>query len=265
MVILRYLRFFKGVCFDQRRLYDLEHSAWKRVLSDSSGVLAGRDIRLKKSPINRATTAVRTRITYVGYRASKAALREAEAAFAEGKVLVIPTDTVYGLAASAFRPQAIAQIYRLKGRSYKKPLPFLVAGFSQAAALVEPISTRLRGLLDKYWPGPLTVVFKTSTLGRWVAGGKDTIAVRIPRHPAALALLRALNYPLAATSANASGKKPAVSGAEVRRLFAGRVPLVWDAGRCPAGVPSTVLDASSWPWTLIREGAVKKEELIKYL
>lgn len=217
------------------------------------------------SPSTRTTRRSPTRIIKIARGPSQAALREAEAALDLGGVMAIPTDTVYGLAAGAFRPQAIARIYALKGRSYKKPLPFLVADFAQAAALVEPIARNLRALLDRYWPGPLTVVFKTSSLGRWVTGGKDTIAVRIPRHPAALALLKALNYPLATTSANPSGREPAASGAAAAKMFAGRVPLLWDAGRCPVGEASTVLDASSWPWTLLREGAVKKDELAAYL
>jgi L-threonylcarbamoyladenylate synthase len=208
---------------------------------------------------------LKTKVIKVGNRPPASALREAAEVLDLGGVAGIPTDTVYGLAAGAFRPQAVARIYRLKGRSYKKPLPFLVADFARAAALVEPISSRLRALLDRYWPGPLTVVFKTSSLGRWVTGGKDTIAVRIPRHPAALALLKALDYPLATTSANPSGKPPAASGAATARMFAGRVPLILDAGRCPVGEASTVLDAAHWPWTLVREGAVKKEELARYL
>lgn len=179
--------------------------------------------------------------------------------------MVFPTDTVYGLAASAFRPQAIENIYRLKGRSYDKPLPFLVASFAQAAALVEPISRGLRALIDRYWPGPLTVVFKTSSLGRWVTGGKETIAIRIPKHAAARELLRRANIPLAATSANPSGKPPAVSGSAALKMFRGRVDVLLDAGKCPVGEASTVLDASSYPWTLVREGAVKKHELLPYL
>jgi L-threonylcarbamoyladenylate synthase len=186
-------------------------------------------------------------------------------ALENGGVVVFPTDTVYGVAASVFRPQAVARIYRLKGRSYKKPLPLLVAGFDQARALVEPISRRLMKLLDDYWPGPLTVVFKTSDLGKWATGGKPTVAIRIPDHPVTLAILRAANIPLATTSANPSGRPPAATGRAAARIFRNRVDVLVDAGPCPGGEPSTVLDASSFAWTLVREGAVKKKELLKYL
>jgi L-threonylcarbamoyladenylate synthase len=192
-------------------------------------------------------------------------LRETVRILREGGVAVFPTDTVYGIGASVFRPGAIRRIYRLKGRSYKKPLPLLVADPRQAEPLVEPLSDRLRRLLRDRWPGPLTVVFRTSSLGKLATGGKETVAVRVPDHPAARALLKAVGSPLAVTSANPSGKPPAATGAAARRMFGGRVEVLWDGGRCPVGVASTVLDASSLQWTLVREGAVKKKELLKYL
>ena len=194
-----------------------------------------------------------------------AVVLEAKGVLEAGGVVVFPTDTVYGIGASVFRPRAVRRIYQLKGRSYRKPLPLLVAGFAQARALVEPIAPRLQKLLDHYWPGPLTVVFKTSSLGRWATGGRETVAVRIPDHPAALALLKAAGVPLAVTSANPSGKKPAVTGAQAAKVFGGRVEALLDAGACPGGKASTVLDASSFAWTLVREGAVSKKELMRFL
>jgi L-threonylcarbamoyladenylate synthase len=208
---------------------------------------------------------VETRTYAARGRALSEGVRAAASALDRGEVVVLPTDTVYGLAAGAFRPHATDEIYRLKGRDYRKPLPFLVARLDQALALVEDVTPRLKKLLDRYWPGPLTVVFKTSSLGRWVTGGKDTIAVRIPKHPAALALLRAVDGPLAATSANPSGRAPAVTAAQALGMFGGRVPVVLDGGRCPEGEASTVLDAAGYPWTLVREGAVKRRELLRYL
>ncbi|HRY28456.1 MAG TPA: L-threonylcarbamoyladenylate synthase [Elusimicrobiota bacterium] len=195
----------------------------------------------------------------------RTAVQTAVESLRSGGLVVFPTDTVYGLAAGAFRPEAIGRIYRLKGRSYKKPLPFLVAHLDQARALVEPIPARLRRLLDRYWPGPLTVIFKTSPLGRWVAGGKDTIAVRIPKHRVALELLREFGQPLATTSVNISGGTPARSGTQARTFCSGKVGVVLDAGRCPVGEPSTILDASTYHWVLRREGAIKEKELLKYL
>jgi len=186
-------------------------------------------------------------------------------ALAAGENVIFPTDTVYGLAGHIFRPDAIRRIYALKGRSYKKPLPFLIARAQQARALVEPLSPRLEKIVARYWPGPLTVVFKTSTLGRWTAGGKETLALRVPDHPAALSLLRGLGMPLAVTSANRSEESPAVTAREALAVFRGRVAVVLDGGRCPGGEASTVLDAAGHHWTLVREGAVKKKELLSYL
>lgn len=194
-----------------------------------------------------------------------AVLKATVAALNAGGVAVFPTDTVYGIGASVFRPAAVKRIYKLKGRSYKKPLPYLVADRRQVAPLVEPMSERLKRLLDDHWPGPLTVVFKTSELGRMVTGGKETAAFRVPDHGPAIALLKAFGAPLATTSANPSGRPPATTGAAARRMFGGRVEVLWDGGRCPGGVASTVLDASSMQWTLVREGAIKKKTLLQYL
>jgi L-threonylcarbamoyladenylate synthase len=209
--------------------------------------------------------AVKTKVYKIGRKVPKDVLRQTVRALDEGGVVVFPTDTVYGLAAGAFRPRAMDRIYEMKGRSYKKRLPLMVADVQKAEALVGPLSPRLRRLLRRYWPGPLTVVFKTSPLGQWVTGGKKTVAIRIPRHPAALALLKAARIPLAVTSANRSGRPEALTGRAALRLFKGRADVVWDAGRCPVGEVSTVLDAAHEPWTLLREGVVKKEALEKYL
>jgi len=186
-------------------------------------------------------------------------------ALANGGVVVFPTDTVYGMGASVFRPLAIRRIYKMKGRSWKKPLPFLVSDVEQALSLVEPPDRKLQRLLRTWWPGPLTVVFKTSSLGRWTTGGKETLALRIPKHPVALAILREAGAPLAVTSANRSGQKETLTGEHVARLFFGKADVIVDGGPCQRGVPSTVLDVSSSAWTLVREGAVSREELLKFL
>lgn len=209
---------------------------------------------------------MKTHLIHVkGRRIGRNAVEQTVTALAAGGVVIFPTDTVYGIAASVFRPQAIRRIYRLKGRSYKKPFPFLVANVEQALALVEPPSKKLRHLLDKYWPGPLTVVFNTSALGRWTTGGKDTLALRIPAHPVTQAILKEMGHPLAVTSANRSGQAEAVTGKEAEGLFAGKVDVLVDAGPCPGGVPSTVINVASTHWTLVREGAIKKKELLRFL
>lgn len=219
-----------------------------------------------KGKTPRRRNAVETKIIRLrGARSLRPAARAAARVLDAGGLVVFPTDTVYGLAASVFRPAAIRQIYRLKGRSYKKPLPILVAGLAQARPLVETFGQRLESLLKKYWPGPLTVVLKTSHVGRLATGGKPTVGLRVPRHNAALALLRAVDRPLAVTSANKSGRPPAVTGAAAAKIFKGRVHMILDAGPCPGGEVSTVLDAAGDHWSLLREGAVKKKELLNYV
>ncbi|MBL8024388.1 MAG: threonylcarbamoyl-AMP synthase [Elusimicrobia bacterium] len=209
---------------------------------------------------------MKTDLLYVqARRISRAAVERTTALLAKGGVAVFPTDTVYGIAASVFRPQAVRRIYQLKGRSYKKRLPFLVADIDQALALVERPGKRLVKLLEKYWPGPLTVVFNTSSLGQWTTGGKDTLAIRIPDHPVTLAILKKMGQPLAVTSANRSGQPEAVSGHEAQQFFSGRVDILVDAGPCPGGIPSTVINVASTHWTLVREGAIKKKELLRFL
>jgi L-threonylcarbamoyladenylate synthase len=192
-------------------------------------------------------------------------LREVQAVLTGGGTVVFPTDTVYGLAADIFRPEAIRRLYALKGRSYRKRIPFLAADMDQVRPLVEPPSARLQRLLRDYWPGPLTVVFPTSAVGRWTAGGKDTLALRVPDHPATRAILRAVGHPLAATSANLSGRPDTTTGRAAAKIFAGRVDLILDGGPCPGGKASTVLNAVGPAWTLEREGAVTKRELLRYL
>lgn len=192
-------------------------------------------------------------------------MREMVESLKAGAVVIFPTDTVYGMAASVFRPAAIRRIYRLKGRSYKKPLPLLAADLAQALPLLEIHSSRLKSLLREHWPGPLTVVFKTSSLGRMATGGKETVAVRVPDHPAVRALLKAFGAPLAVTSANVSGRSPAVTGAAAKKIFGGKVDVLWDGGRCPVGKASTVLDAAGDEWTLVRTGAIPRRALLSHL
>ncbi len=192
-------------------------------------------------------------------------INETVAVLDKGGVVVFPTDTVYGIGASVLQPAAISRIYRLKGRSYKKPLPLLVAGFQQVQPLVESIPSNVRRMLKKFWPGPLTVVFKTSVLGQMSTGGKKTVAVRIPDHEVALAILKKINKPLAVTSANPSGRDPAVTGFQAVHIFKNRVPVIINGGACPQAQASTVLDITAFPWTIRRQGVIKEKDLIKYM
>ncbi|HLQ61318.1 MAG TPA: L-threonylcarbamoyladenylate synthase [Candidatus Acidoferrales bacterium] len=171
-----------------------------------------------------------------------------------GGVVAFPTDTVYGLAARAGDPRAVRKIYEIKGRSLSQPLVLMVANASQLGDWVEP-GAYARKLMERWWPGPLTLVLPATRrvkppLG---AGSPRTLGVRIPDHPDALALLRAAGEPLATTSANVTGRPPAMTPVEA--ALEG-VAAVIDGGRAPGGVPSTVLDVTGPRPRTLRAGPV---------
>jgi len=207
-----------------------------------------------------------------------------------GGVAIFPTETVYGIGTSVFSLPGIKRIYALKGRHGRKPLALLVPTLEAARPLVERIPPEADRLAGKFWPGPLTLIFQASALGRLVTGGLTTIGVRIPDHPVALALLKKVGVPLATTSVNRSGEKPAVSGAACHRFIAqalarglksrssaaaedprdspGAPPTVdWliDAGTCRVKAASSVVDLSHYPFTITREGAISRRTLEKTL
>ena len=183
------------------------------------------------------------------------------ASLQSGGVVIFPTETVYGIGASAFATAGIRRIYALKGRHWRKPLAILVHALEAAAPLVEEIPPEARRMAAAFCPGPLTLVLRASALGRLVSGGLETIGVRIPDHPVALAILRAAAVPLATTSVNRSGEDPATSGRRAHALFGKQVDWLIDAGVCPIQEPSSVVDFSHYPFTVLREGALSKRQL----
>ncbi len=196
---------------------------------------------------------------------STAQLKQIARSLIEGAVAIFPTETVYGIGTSAFSPQGIRAIYALKGRTWRKPLALLVSSLEAAAPLVEEIPREAFKLAKVFCPGPLTLVLRASALGRLVTGGSETMAVRIPDHPIALALLKQAGLPLATTSVNKSGDEPAVSGEEAYRLFGARVAWSIDGGRCRIKEASSVIDVSAFPFSVKREGAIPKKDLERVL
>lgn len=185
--------------------------------------------------------------------------------FAAGGVVIVPTDTVYGIACNAFDPAAVEKVYRLKGRDYRKPLPVLLADARELPRIAADVPAEAYRLTARLWPGPLTLVLKTAPTAVHAARGRATIAVRVPDHGTIVQLLQAAPYPLAVTSANRSGEPPLIDGDAVRRDFVGTVEAIVDAGRCRVGTASSVVDASQFPFTLLRAGAVEKDRLDAYL
>jgi len=188
-----------------------------------------------------------------------AAMERALAALGRGEVLGVPTDTVYGLAVDVWAAGATARLFEVKGRPHSLELPVLVAGPEQALRLADP-PPAARLLMDRFWPGALTVVVgRRPGLGLALGGDDATVGLRCPDHPVPLALCRA-GGPLAATSANLHGAPPATAASGVARLAG--VALVLDAGVCPAR-PSTVVACLNDRPVLLRPGGIAWSEVLE--
>ncbi len=184
-------------------------------------------------------------------------------AIAAGGLIVLPTDTVYGLACDPRNPAAIARIYEAKGRPAELALPVLVASAEDAAPLVagDPYATARR-LFARFWPGALTIVLPhASTLPHVLTAGRPTIGLRVPNSELARAIIAACGGALATTSANASGGAPARTPAELPTKLLAHVAVVVDAGPCPGGVASTVVDLSVEPPQILRAGPITIADL----
>lgn len=180
----------------------------------------------------------------------------------EGGLVAIPTETVYGLAADALNGAAVKKIFAAKGRPADNPLIVHISGLSQLAPLVKEIPEAARKLADAFWPGPLTIILEKSELvPRETSGGLDTVAVRMPRHPAARAVIEAAGVPLAAPSANLSGRPSPTAFAHVREDLNGRVDALLDGGPCDVGVESTVVSLAGGVPRVLRPGGVTIPQL----
>jgi L-threonylcarbamoyladenylate synthase len=196
-------------------------------------------------------------------KATPAAIRQAVRLLARGGLVALPTETVYGLAGDATRRGAIARIYAAKGRPRFNPLIVHVAAAADLRRIAI-LDRRATVLAERFWPGPMTLVLRRkpgAAIPRAVAAGRDTLAVRVPAHPVAQRLLRRLGRPLAAPSANRSGR---VSPTAARHVAAGLgkyVGLILDAGSTAVGLESTVIDVSGPLVRVLRPGAVTHEAI----
>jgi len=193
-------------------------------------------------------------------------IRRAQRLLQSGQVVAFPTDTVYGVGAHAFQPEAVAALYAVKNRPTTKAIPILVAQNEDMARVARRVPAVAWELVERFWPGGLTLVLpRAEKVPSIVTAGGDTVAIRCPNHPIPLALANAIGAPLAATSANLSGQPSPTTARQVVEQLAGRVPLIIDGGLCPGGVPSTVVDLSLSPPRLLREGAIPAEALCDLL
>jgi L-threonylcarbamoyladenylate synthase len=180
----------------------------------------------------------------------------------EGEIVVFPTETVYGLGAGAFQPAALERIFAAKGRPFSDPLIVHIADRHDLEQLTTSIPEQAKRLAQAFWPGPLTLILpRGPRVPHLVTAGLETVAIRMPRHHVALALIRALGSPIAAPSANRFMHVSPTTAQHAYTDLAGRVPLVLDAGPCDIGVESTVLDLCSETPRILRPGGVSLEAL----
>jgi len=190
---------------------------------------------------------------------SNDAIEEAVRLVLAGEPVAVPTETVYGLAADATNPEAVARIYNAKGRPSFNPLIVHVPDLAAAEA-IGSFDEQARALAAKYWPGPLTLVVplrKGASVASLVTAGLPTIALRVPEHPAMQALLKAVGRPLAAPSANASGRISPTRAAHVLASLDGKIPLIIDGGATARGIESTIVAATGGPLRLLRRGPIE--------
>ncbi|MBA3311502.1 MAG: threonylcarbamoyl-AMP synthase [Nocardioidaceae bacterium] len=187
--------------------------------------------------------------------------REAKLALSRSGLVVMPTDTVYGLAADAFDPAGVRRLLRAKGRGRKMPIPVLVGALDTMRALATNLSREAQALATELWPGGLTLICRQQPSLRWDLGdSRGTVALRMPDHADALALLDD-NGPLAVSSANLTGQPPPTTVEEARAMLADAVDVYLDAGPTAGPVPSTIIDATGDVPTVVRAGVVTLERL----
>ncbi|MFC7589197.1 L-threonylcarbamoyladenylate synthase [Nonomuraea antimicrobica] len=189
------------------------------------------------------------------------ALVEAAAAVRRGDLVVLPTDTVYGIGADAFTPTAVTKLLDAKGRGRDMPPPVLVGTVRAATALVDDLGPYGQDLIDAFWPGPLTLICKANRALSWDLGDtKGTVAVRMPLHPVALDLLKETG-PMAVSSANRSGAPAATTAENAEEQLGDSVEVYLDGGKTTDNTPSTIIDLTTAVPRLLRRGAIPVEKL----
>lgn len=185
----------------------------------------------------------------------------AVAAVRRGELVVLPTDTLYGLGCDAFKKHSVAALQRAKGRGRDMPPPVLVGSRKAMDGLVHRVPAAARALAEAFWPGGLSLIVEHAKSLKWDLGDTDgAVALRMPLHPVALAVLAEIG-PMAVSSANKSGQPPAVTAPEAREQLGYSAKVYLDAGPCPASVPSTIVDLTGEVPRVLRAGAISAERL----
>lgn len=193
-------------------------------------------------------------------------IKEAAAILRRGGLVAFPTETVYGLGADASNPAAVARIYRVKGRPSAHPVIVHIADAGQLRKWAREIPEHAARLAARFWPGPLTLVLQRAPgVGDQLTGGQDTIGLRVPGHPVALALLREFGGGIAAPSANRFGRISPTSAEHVLSDLNGDVDLILDGGPCEIGIESTIVDLSRGRPVVLRPGRIGEQDLAETL
>ncbi|HZG73741.1 MAG TPA: L-threonylcarbamoyladenylate synthase [Chondromyces sp.] len=190
-------------------------------------------------------------------------IEEAASLLRENEIVAFPTETVYGLGANALSDEAVKKVFEAKGRPSDNPLIVHIADEEQLEDLVVQVPEQARILMGKFWPGPLTLILKNkpNSLSEQVTAGLDTVGIRMPDHPLALALIKQSGLPIAAPSANRSGKPSPTLANHVWEDLEGRIAGILDGGETGVGVESTVLDCTAQVPVILRPGGITKEQL----
>ena len=191
---------------------------------------------------------------------SNAASAQARKVLLQGGVIAFPTDTFYGLGVDPFNWEAVERIFTVKGRDKNKPLLLLISTREQLKTLVKEITPAHSALIQKFWPGPLTLLFEPhSVIPKNVSAGR--IGIRQPGNPMTRNLISALSQPITAPSANLSGEEPPVTAEQVQQSLGDQLDLILDGGTCQGGKPSTLVDTLETPARLVRPGTIPFSEI----
>lgn len=198
-------------------------------------------------------------------RPEKELIEEAVEVIRKGAVCAYPTETFYGLGVDVTNEQAIKHLFDIKRRDYGNPVAVIVSDREMLASIVEEIPGKARVLMDLFWPGPLTILFRTNrTISRRLTTNTGKIGIRISSHPVALALVSGLGRPLSTTSANLSGFPPSQTLRHLKGYFGEKIDLIVDSGPLPPAAGSTVIDVTEEKLAIIREGVIKGEVIFRH-
>lgn len=193
-------------------------------------------------------------------------IKEAAEVIKQGGVVAFPTETVYGLGANGLDEEASQKIYSVKGRPSNNPLIFHISDVDQLQDLVEEISFDAKKLINLYWPGPLTLVFKKNKkISKKLTSNLETIAIRMPENVIARKLIKESNVPIVAPSANLSGKPSPTKAEHVSDDLQGKIEIILDGGEVDIGLESTIVDVSTKHPRILRPGKITREELLEVI